>query len=130
MDKGFTGLQKDLKKAGVSKYSSPVTYYKKMNPRTGQLKCDMVYPLKNEKDVDKCRAAGMEVGEYPGGKYSLTSVRGDYDFFPLGWYMAMSHSRMAGKKFRRSATPLETYLKGPPKYKPNDYQTEIAIPVR
>ena len=110
----------------------PLTVYRRMNPKTEMLSCNIAFPIRSQDDSSISSEDIPEGFIYhiiPASTYSKSTLRGSYKYLKIAWFSSFAHLRMKKLRFLWKRAPLEKYLNMPQDSSENELLTEIYIPV-
>ncbi len=97
-----------LKRAADGKTGLGLTLYRRFDPLAAHHSAEVAIPV-----AAQTPASNYAQRKFHGGPYFRMTLRGGYQFLPLGWHALYGHCRMLGLKLDRSRPALEIYHSTP-----------------
>lgn len=134
---GLTGNLRQLESSRKSSIDSleaaaeghaglPLTFHHKLDPEQIDYQVEFALPVANS-----APPSSYSLRKFDGGRYFKLTLRGSYQFLPLGWYALHSHCRMHKIKLDPGRASLEIYQSGPEQVEhKNDITTDLYIAIK
>ncbi len=130
MREAYARMARELTQAGVQVKGDRTALYLQTNIKLKTTHCQMAFPVASAAELNAAQLpASLPERELPAHSAYVVQLQGPYGALEVAWVQTMQRVRIEGLKPDQRVPPYERYLNDPTQLPPQEWLTELVIPL-